>query len=255
MDPKTKRTFANVIDGTRDIPLKLEVSTSLPKIQIKVSDKKKIRVEKPAINQAVRNTIRDKLKINAPFSISLISSDENSTECHDDQFTNEIEYIMVLFNGADNPVIQDLVGRVETLETKVKNLQEKDWRLKIRVLLEMGRNHMWEQHKAAYMECDEVKANRKEFIHEKKYYNSDKLIFQKPDSWEHFIGFVKSVESSPDIVPLLNHIDGGYLSNYAALSDEAHEGSEEEIVDAIVNLNLTIEKLLFELVYKKSFPE
>ena len=152
-----------------------------------MNSSKRIHEEVTNITEKVKYEITNQMSVNSPINLSLNSKGTEETECQGHQLTNEIDYIRIQFIGTDNPIIQDLMNRVTNLEDEMKLLKVKESRIIIRVLLEKGRNLLWENHKNEYMNCEVVLKNRKEYIKEKMHYNSNKILFQKPDSWEHFL--------------------------------------------------------------------
>lgn len=91
------------------------------------------------------------------IEVKLISHDGKS-QCLDQDWTEDIEFIGVQFIGLENPVLQDIMNRLTALEAEVKSLKVKSEILEIarcknfmRVLIEKGRNILLKEHETLYM--------------------------------------------------------------------------------------------------------
>ena len=259
-------TYADQLKGTRSVPCQFKLECNVPNIYIDVKREGLISDEFETIRNSVLDKMRDEMRIESKVEIFLVSNDKDS-RCQGHQFTEAIKFIGVKFVGIENTVLQDYLRRLITLKDEVTVLKdemtvlkddmtvlkEKDFRVRTRCLIELGRHLLWKDKGIAYRE--EVP---EKYINTSEYFDRTTrkfVIRNQPKSWIHFIDYLSSLNLNSEVMSILSLLDGGESSDFAAYSNEVHGSDQQEIAEAVKYFNGEKEKQLFKFVFGKTVEE
>ena len=152
-------------------------------------------------------------------------------------------------------ILQVLVARMDRLEKTVKYLEEKDFQLQLRVLIEQGRNHFWNKYESRY------RNDFPAFVRQSEYYDRSirsEITFFRPKYWNHFFQIVHDLYE-PSIGPFLEELEGSMNSTYADLSAGEHSFDKKRVAEMLQTCNDEAYAYkygcLFEIVCGKSVEE
>lgn len=119
---KIEMSYSSALNGDRIVPIKFKYRCDNPKIQGVtglVKKRKFIRDESKTIQDATRSSVKDIFSIEngQEMDIEVVFLGKDNKKCGDQESTDSIETIGVIFKNG-------LLGRVKSLESNVKELKD-----------------------------------------------------------------------------------------------------------------------------------